>query len=203
MLQRTISEKAKLNLHFFSGKKWWLAVIAMLYFIPVKSQDVFLTTNATASFFSETPVENIDATSNQTAGAVNVKSKTVFFKAKMTTFEFKKALMQEHFNENYVESQKYPHATFNGTINEPVDLTKDGTYEVTATGKFTIHGVEQTRTIPGTIIVKNNTMEVTSAFDVKVADHKITIPTIVAQHIAEVVTVKLHATLAPVPNETK
>lgn len=188
---------------FLHMKKLLVIAFSILYFLPAKSQDVFLASNGTISFFSETPVENIDATSNQAIGAINVKSKTVFFKAKMTTFEFKKALMQEHFNENYMESDKYPFATFTGTINEPVDLTKDGSYAVTATGKLNIHGVEKPRTIPGTIVVKDGTIDVISTFDVKVADHDIEIPTVVMQHIAESVEVKVHAVMSPMKNDSK
>lgn len=180
-----------------STKKMLLFFLTLAFFVPAQSQDIYLSSNSTVSFFSETPVENIDAVSNQAVGAVNVKTKSVYFKATMTTFAFKKSLMQTHFNENYVESEKYPTATFNGTINETVDLTKDGTYSVTVTGKLKLHGVEQTRTIPGTIVVKGGTMDVTSEFDIKVTDHDIKIPTVVVKNIAEVVKVKVHAVMLP------
>lgn len=182
-------------------KKILLLILTAFYLLPAQSQDVFISTNSTVSFFSETPIENIDATSNQVVGALNVATKTVFFKAKMTTFAFKKALMQEHFNENYVESEKYPNATFNGSIKEDVDLKKDGVYPVTVTGKFTLHGVEKERTIPGTITVKGNTIEVVSEFDVTVSDHDIKIPTVVVQNIAEVVKVKVKASMLPSKSE--
>jgi polyisoprenoid-binding protein YceI len=184
-------------------KKVWFIVIALVSFIHAKSQDVYLSTNGTVSFFSETPLENIDAVTNQAVGALNVKTKSVFFKAKMSTFEFKKSLMQEHFNENYMESEKYPFATFNGSINEDVDLTLDSTYEVTVTGKFSLHGIDQDRTIPGTIVVKNGSIEVTSAFDVMVSDHEIKIPSVVSQNIAETVRVKVYAEMMPTRENAK
>ena len=184
-------------------KRTSLATLLVLFFLEGKSQDVYLGSAGTISFFSETPIENIDATSKQVIGAINVKTRSVFFKAKMSTFEFKKALMQEHFNENYIESDKYPFATFNGTINEPVDLTKNGTYKVTTTGKLTVHGVEKERTLPGTIVVQDGKINVTSTFDVKVADHQIKIPTVVVQNIAEVVTVKVNADMEPVKDDKK
>ena len=159
------------------------------------AQPIFLGTNDSVSFFSATPIEDIDARTGQAVGAVNQSTKDVFFKVPMKSFVFKKALMQEHFNENYVESDKFPYATFKGKITDDVDLSKDGTYTVSVSGDFTIHGVTKPRTIPGTIIVKGNTMEVKSAFDVKLADHDITIPTIVAKQIAEVVSVKVHGSL--------
>ncbi len=162
-----------------------------------RAQDVFIATRGTTSIHASTPLEDIDATSNQTTGAFNIKSKKVYFKIKMESLVFKRSLMQEHFNENYMESEKFPNGTFDGTIDQDIDLSKDGTHEVTATGDLTIHGVTKKRTIPGTITVKGKSIDVSSSFDVKVADHDIKIPTVVAQKIAEVVNVKIHSALVP------
>ena len=170
------------------------------FFFSASAQDVYLDTKGTISFFSETPVEDIDATSKQAVCAINVKTKDVFFKVRMESLTFKKALMQEHFNENYMESDQYPFATFKGKIDQDIDLTKDGTYQVTVTGALTIHGVAQDRTIPGTILVKGQSLDVSSTFDVKVADHKIRIPTIVSAQIAESVNVKVNSVLVPAAN---
>jgi len=164
------------------------------------AQSIFLGTADTVTFFSETPAANIDARSSQTVGAVNTGTKDVFFKVPMKSFVFKKALMQEHFNENYAESDKFPYATFKGKVTDNVDLTKDGTYNVSVSGDFTVHGVTKPRTIPGTIIVKGNSMEVSSSFDVRIADHDITIPTLVVTQIAEVVNVKVHGMLSITQN---
>src|SRR5436190_22505018 len=161
---------------------------ATIYF-SASAQDVYLDTKGQISFYSETPVEDIDATSTQAVDAINIKTKDVFFKVRMETLTFKKALMQEHFNENYMESDKYPFAIFKGKLDQDIDLTKDGTYQVTVTGVLTIHGVDQTRTIPGTIVVKGQSLEINTNFDVKVVDHGIRIPTIVTAHIAESVNV--------------
>ncbi|MBX7109429.1 MAG: YceI family protein [Chitinophagales bacterium] len=182
-------------------KEMLLIVIALFCMNHAEAQDVFLSSSGTVSFFSETPVENIDATSNQVVGAVNVKTKSIFFKAKITTFAFKKALMQEHFNENYLESDKFPYSTFNGIINEPVDFSKDGDYKVTVTGTLNLHGVDQSRTIPGNITVKDGSLILSGEFMVKLADHDITIPTVVTQNIAETVKVKVQATLLPVKSD--
>ena len=171
----------------------------MAFHLSANAQAIFLGTTDTVSFFSETPVANIDAKSSQAVGAVNQSTKDVFFKVPMKTFVFKKALMQEHFNENYVESDKFPYATFKGKITDNVDLTKDGTYTVSVTGDFTVHGVTKPRTIPGTIVIKGNTMNLKSSFDVKIADHDITIPTVVATEIAEVINVKVYGNLSISP----
>src|SRR5258706_4089612 len=130
-------------------------LFAAIYFYSA-AQDVYLDTKGTISFFSETPVEDIDATSNQAVDAINIKTKDVFFKVRMETLVFKKALMQEHFNENYMESDQYPFATFKGKIDQDIDLTKDGTYQATVTGVLTIHRAAQNRTIPGTMVVKGH-----------------------------------------------
>jgi hypothetical protein len=96
-----------------------------------------------------------------------------------------------------------PNSTFNGTINEPVDLTKDGTYNVTATGKLTVHGVEKEPYYSWNSDSKGGTIDLTSDFDVTVADHSIKIPTVVVKNIAEVVKVNVKATMAPSRTETK
>jgi hypothetical protein len=179
-----------------------IAVLSFVAFLLVRvnAQQVFLTTTGTLSFFSEAPIENIDAASNQAVGAMNAASKTIYFKVPMKTFVFRNSLMQEHFNENYAESDKYPYATFNGTVSDAVDLTKDGTYEVSVAGTFAIHGVNQNRTIKGTITVKGSQVELTSNFDLKPADYSIKIPKVVASNVAEDVQVKLHAMLSPPAN---
>ncbi len=178
-------------------KTIFLFLLSAAVYFPSQAQDVFLDTKGVFSFFASTALEDIDATSNHGIGALNVKTKDVFFKVKMESFVFRRSLMQEHFNENYMESEKFPYGNFKGKINEDVDLTKDGTYQVTVSGDFTIHGVTKPRTIPGTIVVKGKSIDVTSTFEVKVADHNITIPTVVSQKIAEVVQVKIHSVMAP------
>ncbi|MCS6917662.1 MAG: YceI family protein [Chitinophagales bacterium] len=151
------------------------------------------------SFFSEAPLENIDAHTKSAVGVIDMNTGAVFFKVPIKTFTFKKALMQEHFNENYMESDKYPHATLKGQIINLPDPNKDGTYSVTVEGDLTIHGVTQKRQIPGTLVIKGNELQVTSEFDVRLADHNITIPKLVIKNIAEVVQVKVSSTLVPSP----
>lgn len=101
--------------------------------------------------------------------------------------------MQEHFNENYMESEKYPQATFKGKVQQAVDVSKDGSYPVTATGVLTVHGVAQNRSITGTIAVQKGVITLTSEFMVKCVDHQITIPKIVFHNIAESIRVNVSA----------
>lgn len=158
---------------------------------------LYSSTQSNVSFFSKTPVEDINATSTDIRAIVNVKTNEVAFLIGNTTFQFPNKLMQEHFNEKYMESEKYPMSTFKGKIAEQVDLTKEGTYQVTVSGKLNIHGVEKDRTITGTITVSNGTIHIKSDFKVLVKDHNITIPKLVLAKIAEEISVMVDATLAP------
>lgn len=160
------------------------------------AQGLFTAKNATVNFFSKTPVEDINATCTTANALINTEG-AVAFVINNTSFSFPNKLMQEHFNEKYMESEKYPMSTFKGKINEPIDFTKEGVHQVTATGKLNIHGVELDRTIPGTLTIKDGNINLVSDFKVKVADHKITIPKLVVAKIAEVIDVKVTADMLP------
>jgi polyisoprenoid-binding protein YceI len=147
------------------------------------------------SFFSSTPAEDINAVSTTALGVINVKTREVAFSVNNTSFEFPNKLMQEHFNEKYMESEKFPKSTFNGKINEDIDLTKNGEYKVTVTGKLKVHGVEKDRTIPGVVVVKGGTVSIKTDFKVLVKDHNIEIPKLVIANIAEEIKVMIDAQL--------
>lgn len=153
------------------------------------------------SFFSETPIENISA-ENINSTALIIKD-SILFKIPNKSFIFPKPLMQEHFNENYMESDKHPYSTFRGQINEKIDLTKDGSHQVTATGKINIHGIERIVTLKGTLTIKGNEITLNSTFDVKLDDHKIERPKVVMQNIAEIIKVKVEAVFNPYVAEKK
>lgn len=178
-------------------KKSVLTMVSVALMALGAQAQLFSTSVGTINFFSKTPVENIEARSTQTLSVLNVKTKELAFSVGNATFKFQNKLMEEHFNEKYMETEKYPQSTFKGKINEDIDLTKDGEYKVTVTGKLNIHGVEQERTIPGTITVKDGTITLTSLFKVKEVDHKIEIPKLVVANIAEEIDVKIEAKLMP------
>ena len=148
-------------------------------------------------FFSETKMENIDAENKFTKPVFNAKDGHFIVEAQQTAFEFKSAFMQEHYNENYVESEKYPTAKFDGFVVEKIDYTKDGTYNVSIVGKLSMHGVELPRTITGTIAIKGGAIIMDSKFDIKVADHKIKVPSLYVEKIAENIQVTFHAEMTP------
>ncbi len=140
-------------------------------------------------------MEDIEATTIETQGIVDFDSKNFLIKVPVKSFKFKSSLMEDHFNENYMESEKYPFTVFKGTIRGNYDLKKDGDYQVNAVGDLNLHGVSQQRTIPFVIVIKNGIPTFKSKFSIKLADHKIEIPTVVFQKIAEVVEVKLDGVL--------
>lgn len=177
-------------------------IIGLLSFVIVStsavfSQPVYSAKGGQASFFSKSPMEDIDAVSNSVNSFINTSNREVVFIIPMTSFKFAKALMQEHFNEKYVESDKYPTATYKGIINEPLDFSKDGEYTLTAAGKLTMHGVEKERTDTATVVVKDGKASLNTKFKIKVADYKIEIPKLVVQNIAEEVDVTINTLYTP------
>ena len=176
-----------------------IVTIALVVFTLVQTAkaQMYTFSNGSVSFFSKTKMEDIDAKNSSPKVLLQIKDKKIAFIAENTSFKFVSKLMEEHYNEKYVESEKFPLATFQGKINEDIDLTKDGVYSVTVTGTFKLHDVPQTRTIPGTITVKNGEINVKSVFVVACADHKIIIPSLVGAKISETVDVTVDVNLIP------
>jgi hypothetical protein len=161
-------------------------------------QDLYACKNASISLFSSAPLEDIAANTTTGTSVYNATTGELVFSVNITSFRFKKSLMQEHFNSDYMESDKYPKATFKGKIQQQIDVTKNGTYPVTAVGELDIHGVKQTRTIPGTISINNGSVTMASQFMVKCVDHNIDIPKIVFHNIAETIKMNVSATYTAV-----
>jgi hypothetical protein len=150
-------------------------------------------TNGKIHFYASTPLENIEATSNKAICVLNTGTKKVVAKVQMTSFVFPNGLMQEHFNENYMESTKFPYGELDAVISGNIDFTVDGVYNVILKGSFQMHGVKVDREIPAKITVVNGKpASGSAAFDVKLVDHHIKIPTAVITKIAEVVKVDLN-----------
>ena len=177
-------------------------LIILLAWIMVHQagQDIYVCKNVKVNLYSSAPIEDIEANSTNGVSVYNAGSGDLEFSVPIRSLHFPKALMEEHFNENYIESDKFPKATFKGKIQEHVDLSKDGTYPVTVTGDFQVHGVTQTRTITGNLKVSGGVVTMTSEFMVKCADHHIDIPQIVFHHIAESIRVRVSATYTVLKN---
>lgn len=165
----------------------------------VQAQDRYFTKTAKISLFSHAPLETIEAV-NKTAGAVlDTRSGTVQAAVLMRGFEFKKALMQEHFNENYVESDKYPKAEFRGSLQNfsGVNYTQDGTYNATLKGQLTLHGITKPVEAPVTLTVQNGKINAISTFTVLLSAYQISIPAIVKDKVSNSVRVTVEAGLEP------
>ena len=146
------------------------------------------------TFRSDAPLELIKASSNDLKGIFNAEKKQFAFTLNVNTFKgFNSSLQQEHFNENYLESNKYPRASFEGKIIEDVDLKKTGYYNIRAKGNLTVHGVTQERIIKCELNIKNNIVSVKSNFTILLADHNITIPKVVHEKLASEIKVEIKA----------
>ncbi len=163
------------------------------------SAQKYITKNGHIGFYSSTPLENIVADNNQVASVLDISTKEMVFQALMKSFIFERALMQEHFNENYVESEKFPKAVFKGKIVVPdnIDLTKKGKYDVTVEGDLTLHGVTKNIKEPGQIVVGDKEITAQSEFLLKPEDFDITIPGVVRDKIAKEMQVKVDVKYLP------
>lgn len=148
------------------------------------------------TFTSTAQLELITAASEKVQGLLDPSSNQFAFTVDVKTFHgFNSALQREHFNDKYMESDKYPRARFSGKIIEPVDLTVDGVYDVRAKGDLEIHGQKQTRIIRSRLNVSKGVIDIESHFFIPLGDHNISIPTIVSQKIATEIEVDFKATL--------
>jgi len=176
-------------------------LIAAILFLTLAVSGVqaqkYMTKTGHIRFFSSTPIEDIEAHNRQVNAALDAQTGDLVFKAMMKSFQFEKALMQEHFNENFVESDKYPNSTFKGkviNINE-VDFAKNGKYDVTIEGDLTIKDATKKIKEKGTLEINGDKVTGLSTFFVQVADYNIKIPNTVANNIAKSIRVDVDVKL--------
>lgn len=176
-----------------------MLLITILSVTHVSAQ-MCLTRNGKVTFFSQAPLENIEAVNNEVTSVLDTKKGELAFVVLIKSFKFKKALMEEHFNENYMESNTYPKANFKGNITDmsKVDFTKDGSYKVTISGDLSIHGVTKKIEAPGTINIAQGVISASSKFGVKVKEYNIKIPSLVENKIAETVDVSVDCRYEPI-----
>ena len=151
-----------------------------------------LTKTGFIGFYSKTPFEDIKAENNQAYAVLDAASRHIAFAVLMKGFIFPKELMQEHFNENYVESDKYPKATFTGTCSGDMDFNKEGTYQVVIKGDMTLHGITKPVETTAELDVKKDRIIGIAVFKLKPEDFNISIPGIVRDKIAREINVKVH-----------
>jgi len=176
-----------------------LPVLFSLLFSSVFNAQIYTAKKGgtAVSFYSEAPMENIEAINKSATIVLKSSTNEIQIRLSIQNFKFKNGLMEEHFNENYMESEKYPNCEFKGKINEPVDYTRDGENAVTVTGKMDLHGVTKEITIPGTLTKTGNELKLYTKFPVKVSDYNIKVPSMYVKNIAEVVDVTFNAILEP------
>lgn len=161
--------------------------------VPKAGAQVYYTKNGSISFFSKTPLENISADNNQVISVLNIETGELQFSVLNNAFQFPKAKMEEDFNENYMESDRYPKSTFKGRIANISNITslKEGIYKVTVQGNLMIHGVSKNITAPATITIKNGKISGASSFKIFIKDYNIKVPSIVTNKIAESIEVNV------------
>lgn len=172
---------------------------AMIVFGSLSHAQKYFTKNGKVSFFSKASLENIKADNNQVLSVMDASTGAMQFSLLNSAFHFPKALMEEHFNSDYIESAKYQKSTFSGNISDmtKVDFKKDGTYAVTVSGDLNIHGVIKKVTAPGTIVIKDGKPTASSTFNILLADYNITIPKMVQENISKTIQISVSCKYEP------
>ena len=163
-----------------------IPVLALLCLLSsAHAQNVFLTKNGKVSFYSRSTIEKVEADNNEVSSVINTETGDLVFAILLKSFHFDRALMEEHFNENYVESDKFPKSTFKGKISnlQAVNFSKDGTYPATVTGELMLHGVTQKVSTTGTISVKSGKPSAYAKFSIRLKDYNISIPALVGDKL--------------------
>lgn len=171
------------------------AIILLLLILPLSAvAQRYMTKTGHIDFYSHTPLEDIKADNEQVASVIDLSTGEIVFQVLIKSFKFEKALMEEHFNENYLESDKYPRASFRGKITEPdlSVLSREGKHEVIVEGDLNLHNVTQKITAKGTIETGQGELNAASGFNIKPSDYNIKIPSVVRDNIAETILVNIN-----------
>lgn len=152
-----------------------IAITAFIALTGVAFGQKYKTTTGSIGFYSKATLEDIEAKNNQVTGLLDASNGNLAYIVIIKSFEFDKSLMQTHFNDNYMQSDTYPKSTFDGKItnNQDVKYGTNGTYNVSVSGKLTIHGVTKDVTATGTVAVNGSTVTLKSSFKVKLEDYGI------------------------------
>ena len=159
----------------------------------------YMTKNGYIGFFSHTPMEDIKGDNNQVAGILDISTGEIVFQALIKSFHFDRALMEEHFNENYMESDKFPKTSFKGKITNlsSINFSKNGTYDVAVEGDLTIHDVTNKISVNGTLEVVTGGINANSKFKIVPEDYKINIPGVAREKINKNLEVTVTMKYAP------
>lgn len=182
-------------------RKILMIAIFSLSMFNVSGQGKYFTKSGKIDFFSATLVEDIKATNKSVTALLDANTGNVHFSLLMKGFQFKKGLMQEHFNDSYMESNKFPKSEFKGQIinNIEINYSKNGSNTVKVKGMLTVHGVTKEIETTGILSVKDGKIAVNSVFHVLVADYNISIPAVVRDNIAKKIKVTIDCNLEALP----
>lgn len=178
-------------------KNWSLMMILICLGAVAASGQKYFTKTGKVTFISNAPLEKIEAHNSNAYIILDAANGSMECSVLIKGFQFVKALMQDHFNENYMESHEFPKGIFKGTIENmaAVNLQKDGEYPVNVKGNLTLHGVTKPFNATARVIVKSGVLSTQSSFDIIVADYNIDIPKVVRDNIAKTVKVNVAADL--------
>lgn len=169
------------------------ALLLLLFYAGYAQQ--YSTKNGFVGFYSKTPLEDIQAENNQVYAVMDASKKTLAVAMLVKGFIFKKELMQEHFNENYIESDKYPKSSFSGSFAEDINTAKEGTQTIHISGSITLHGITKPFATTASLEVSDNTINGSSSFVLIPADFNIQIPSLVREKIAKEIQVQVKFSL--------
>ena len=181
-------------------KKNLILFVTLVLTVSVSfGQGKFYTKTGKVSFISKAPLEEIEGKNKTVTAVVDSKTGAMQFAVQRKGFEFEKQLMQQHFNENYVESDKYPKAEFKGTIsnNLTINYSKDGIYPAKVKGKLTIHGVTKDVETTGTLKINGGKIDANSTFNVLISDYNIKIPAVVKDKVSNTIKINVDCDLEP------
>jgi hypothetical protein len=183
-------------------KRFFLLFFFLIIVLSVNAQK-FMTKNGYIGFFSHTPMEDIKGDNNQVVGVLDISTGDMVSQALIKSFHFDRALLEEHFNENYMESDKIPKSMFKGKITNlaSVDFSKNGTYNVTVEGDLTIHNVTNKISVKGTVEVISGGINANSNFNVIPEDYMINIPGVVREKINKTLEVTVAMKFTPMANK--
>lgn len=172
-----------------------MKMLSLLFLAALYAQSgytqVYQTKNGYLGFFSKTPLEDITAENHQVYGVINLGDHSLSVACLVKGFLFTKALMQEHFNENYIESDKFPRASFSGTYSGGSDSGKNGIYPVRVSGQLTLHGITRPIDVPGSVEVSSGKVTCSASFSLLPGDFNISIPSLVRDKIAKQIDVHI------------
>lgn len=179
----------------------FIALVGVTFATLASAQTVYTSDSSWVSFASETPIERIKGLNHASTAVIEMSARTVKIQVPVAAFRFDNRLMQEHFQEGYLEPKKFPFATFRGKLSDSLDLSIDTVYQVQAIGMLNVHGTDRVRTFDGVITCKDSVAALRASFDLVLADHEVKVPGAVFENIAKMVKVEVYFRLLPFREE--